>query len=144
MKQFALFRGHVHYPSGGWADYVDSFDSKEEAVQGLKHDELEARGWWHVVDLTLGEMVLSHRDKEYNDVNRIQEIADELLGTPTCFKSVLELDEIADADVLQVQVEELVMECDVCGWWHDIDDLDDTSGSLICEDCVESHIAEND
>ncbi len=31
LKRFLLFAGKNYYPSGGWRDFIDSFDTKEDA-----------------------------------------------------------------------------------------------------------------
>jgi hypothetical protein len=54
MKNFLLFAGHHYYPAGGWDDFIDSFDSLEEA----KAAGLSDRGdWYHVIDLSQGGKV---------------------------------------------------------------------------------------
>jgi len=54
---FKLFAGHNYYPSGGYNDYVGSFDSLEKAIEGGETkrmgygylgDDYEY-DWWHVV-----------------------------------------------------------------------------------------------
>jgi hypothetical protein len=52
MRQFLLFAGDHYYPSGGYNDFKESFDSIVEAeVAGAKYD------WCHVVDAFTHEIV---------------------------------------------------------------------------------------
>lgn len=56
MKRYALFAGSWYYPSGGMADFVDSYDSLEEAIKEAKRpDEIfpnDAKyDWAHVFDM---------------------------------------------------------------------------------------------
>jgi len=53
MKRYALFAGDYYYPSGGWNDFRGSFETVEAAVDAVApHYD-----WYHVVDLTTGELV---------------------------------------------------------------------------------------
>jgi hypothetical protein len=59
MKRYALFAGMQYEPRGGWGDYIDSFDTKEEAV-GHYASVLSDQGWcdwFQVVDLTTGTIM---------------------------------------------------------------------------------------
>lgn len=51
MKRYLLFTMHEHEASGGWNDFVDSFDSVEEAVAAVKDP------CYQVVDVTIGKVV---------------------------------------------------------------------------------------
>ena len=33
MKQYIVFGGYSYYASGGWFDFIEDFDSAEEAVE---------------------------------------------------------------------------------------------------------------
>ena len=44
-----LFAGYNYYPSGGWSDFVDSFQTKEEALEKLLKIN---KDWWQMVDAT--------------------------------------------------------------------------------------------
>lgn len=57
MNQFVLFAGDNYYPGGGWQDFVDSYDTVEEAVAAGKPDEDDWGKWYHVIDITTGERV---------------------------------------------------------------------------------------
>lgn len=52
MKNYLLFAGDHYYPSGGWDDFREAFETWGEADQegkGLK--EQHKVDWYHVVDL---------------------------------------------------------------------------------------------
>ena len=53
MKQYLLFAGFSYYPSGGWNDFIDSFDTNEEALTYKK--ENDNYDWYHVIDTVTGE-----------------------------------------------------------------------------------------
>lgn len=61
MKRFAFFTGMNYYPSGGWDDFVSSYDTLEEAVEQFvpEHGSHSLLNWGQVVDLTVGEIVWS-------------------------------------------------------------------------------------
>lgn len=60
-KRYALFAGEAYYPSGGFHDYLASFDSIEDAKEDVP--TLYARGgrggieWAHIADLLTGQIV---------------------------------------------------------------------------------------
>jgi hypothetical protein len=47
MKRFLLFAGQTYYASGGFHDFVKSYDSREEACEVALSSN---RSWWHVYD----------------------------------------------------------------------------------------------
>jgi hypothetical protein len=56
-KRFILFVGMTYYPSGGIADFLDTFDTKEE-VEAARDKWLEENGsltWTQIADLATGE-----------------------------------------------------------------------------------------
>jgi hypothetical protein len=60
MKRFAAFEFETYYPGGGFNDFLDTFDTVEEATAAVdaKHkaaDAFSPRG--HIVDLTTGKIV---------------------------------------------------------------------------------------
>lgn len=77
MKRFALFGAEDFYAGGGWRDFIQSFDSVEEAIAFLdanrsthenfsgwifqigtpERPEEDLAHWWHIVDLTTGDIV---------------------------------------------------------------------------------------
>lgn len=51
MKRYLLFKAENYYPSGGWGDFVDDFDSIKEAR--IKGEELtNIAGWFEIIDTT--------------------------------------------------------------------------------------------
>lgn len=48
MKRFLAFGGDQYYPSGGWADFQGSFDTKDEALVALI--AIGSIDWWEVID----------------------------------------------------------------------------------------------
>lgn len=52
MKRYLLFCGYDYYPSGGWSDFVGSYDSILEAHRGMIFKD-----WYHIVDSTTLEIV---------------------------------------------------------------------------------------
>lgn len=52
MKQFLLFGGDTYYPSGGWGDFIQSFNTNEEAqiAANLLHHAQQLQ-WYHIVDI---------------------------------------------------------------------------------------------
>ncbi len=59
-----------------------------------------------------------------------QKLADNLIGT--CEGTP---EEVFDVDGLAEALDALIGECDGCGWWYWIDDL---NADRMCEDCAES------
>ena len=57
MKQFLLFAGDHFYPSGGWGDFKNSFDTVEEAQEGAADELAGNSDWWQIVDITTGKVV---------------------------------------------------------------------------------------
>jgi hypothetical protein len=52
MKRFILFASDYYYSSGGWNDFIESFDTLEEA-QARCDPSLDA-DWYQIVDTTTG------------------------------------------------------------------------------------------
>lgn len=52
MKRFITFTGNTYYPSGGANDFLDSFDTADEAIlEGKKACGEDCTiDWWHVYD----------------------------------------------------------------------------------------------
>jgi hypothetical protein len=59
MKKYLLFVMDSYYPSGGWGDFVDSFEDKDEAVGYANRQE--CGDWYHVVDIEQGGICASGR-----------------------------------------------------------------------------------
>lgn len=51
---FALFAGSYYYAIGGWNDYIGTYGTESEAVKVAAEEGCE---WWHVVDLSTGDIV---------------------------------------------------------------------------------------
>lgn len=47
MKRYLVFHGDVYYASGGWDDFIGSFDVLDEAIAAAPRSDFT---WWHVVD----------------------------------------------------------------------------------------------
>jgi hypothetical protein len=58
VKRFVLMGGAKYYACGGFEDYLNSFDTKDEAIAArdkwLKEQE-DSYHWAHVADLETGE-----------------------------------------------------------------------------------------
>lgn len=52
MKRYAVFGFEGYYPSGGWNDFLESFDTVEEALKRAKESFYSNV---QVVDLLTGE-----------------------------------------------------------------------------------------
>lgn len=50
---FLVFAGYNYYPSGGWEDFVEAFDTFEEAYAAA---EVADGDWAHVVNLSTREV----------------------------------------------------------------------------------------
>lgn len=67
----------------------------------------------------------------------MNEIIEELKGTCSCLDWALQGRGLEICDVPQKLLEQLdeeIMECEVCGWWHDSHELNDKQE---CSDCTE-------
>jgi hypothetical protein len=58
LKRYLVFAGDSYYPGGGWEDFVDSFDSLDEAHASAATAQ-EKSDWSHVVDTHTGQVVYS-------------------------------------------------------------------------------------
>lgn len=54
MKRYLLFAGDNYYPSGGWSDFIGSFDTVEQAL--ARQCDIR-RDWYHVVDTSTMTMI---------------------------------------------------------------------------------------
>ncbi len=57
MKRYLLFAGDTYYPSGGWQDFIGSFDTKEGADAQGRIELSNGHNWYHVIDAQTGERV---------------------------------------------------------------------------------------
>lgn len=68
LKRFLLFAGATYYASGGWKDFVGSFDTQTEAEAAMRAEGAQ-RGieerWAHVVDIETAERVADIGDGGY-------------------------------------------------------------------------------
>lgn len=57
MKRYLVFSGYFRDPTGGWDDYVGTFDTLDECRDVIKNADDQ---WWHIVDThTLAVVVQS-------------------------------------------------------------------------------------
>ncbi len=47
LKNYLVFIGLVYYPLGGWEDFIDSFDTREEAREFIE-GEINPSKWGQV------------------------------------------------------------------------------------------------
>lgn len=45
---YLLFAGFNYYPSGGWKDFQEAFETEEEAIAAVDHI-MEWADWCHIV-----------------------------------------------------------------------------------------------
>lgn len=72
-KRYWLFAGDEHYAAGGWHDRRGQYDTIAEAVAEGKRQRAFAWSerlqdvyeWWHVVDVTSGEIVAGSELQAY-------------------------------------------------------------------------------
>jgi hypothetical protein len=62
-KRYWLFAGECYYASGGIHDFEGSFDSAAEAEAGAQKFEYDQ--WYHVVDITTGQIVSGTKYQAY-------------------------------------------------------------------------------
>lgn len=60
MKRFLLFAGDMYYPGGGWSDFMEDFDSLEEARNGGRQTSDD---WYQIVDTETMKEVEERGDK---------------------------------------------------------------------------------
>jgi len=67
VKRFLLFAFDAYYPRGGWDDLVDSYETKEAAVDAamaIPTSGNDGRDICHIVDIEYGEIVgIYHADR---------------------------------------------------------------------------------
>jgi len=56
MKRFLVFAGANYYPRGGWKDFLDSFDTKEESLVALIGAMKDGKDWGQILDTQSGEL----------------------------------------------------------------------------------------
>ncbi len=51
MKRYLLFSGLPFYPNGGWDDFINDFDTIEEALKTFTDDkDYSWREWYQIID----------------------------------------------------------------------------------------------
>jgi hypothetical protein len=69
MKQFLAFYGSNYYPSGGMSDFMNDFDTLEEAIIALEKNEQQNRfsdqepwefRWGQIYDTEKRDIVWTH------------------------------------------------------------------------------------
>ena len=76
--------------------------------------------------------------------DRAHEIADHLIGTCQSIHGEV-TDEEQDDTVLMSELDELVFECEGCGWWCSTDELNNDGPRQLCDECnSEDHEDETD
>lgn len=66
-RAFLLFAGDDYYASGGWKDFVDRYDTLDEARNAGIRDGCD---WWHVVNIESGQIVASKEHAWRGDGSR--------------------------------------------------------------------------
>ena len=74
--------------------------------------------------------------------DRIHEIAHDLIGT--CQSIGYALNEGEDASEIQDKLAELAFECDGCGWWCSVEELNNETSDELCDDCHRERNPEDD
>lgn len=60
MNRYLIFTGLIYYPQGGWADFLISTESEEEAIALCAKQRKRAHygeRWAHYVDASTGRTV---------------------------------------------------------------------------------------
>lgn len=58
MKRYLLFAGSYYYPGGGWDDFIQSFDTLEEAMAHPEAFQDDYVHWYMIVDSTDEQIVM--------------------------------------------------------------------------------------
>jgi hypothetical protein len=56
-KPFLVFAGNTYYPSGGWSDLRDSFETLDDAKDFLIKTHFD---WSHIIDIRTQKLVYYH------------------------------------------------------------------------------------
>lgn len=62
MKRYLLFTGSTYYASGGWKDFAAASDNLEALSKSGGSYGQDIFSWWHIVDLTTGQIVAGSGD----------------------------------------------------------------------------------
>jgi len=64
-NRFLVFMSHFYYPSGGWRDFKEAFETLEEAETYAASLNINIkRGFWELVDVE-DRIVVRESEKEY-------------------------------------------------------------------------------
>jgi hypothetical protein len=64
MNRYLLFAGSRYYPSGGFRDFIGSFDTIEDAESHGSSERFDY-DLWQVVDLSIGQVVKEGQSSIY-------------------------------------------------------------------------------
>jgi hypothetical protein len=64
IKRYVVFAGYYYYPSGGWSDFKDSFDTLEEAEEMALYFYSISKDWVQIIDLKSGKETYVEDPKE--------------------------------------------------------------------------------
>ena len=62
-KRYWLFAGNDYYATGGMHDFEGSFSSVAEAEASVQ--AIDSNEWYHVVDITTGQIVAGTKNQAY-------------------------------------------------------------------------------
>lgn len=65
-RRYLVFYGSDDLKLGGWNDYFRSFESPRDArreIERLQRDYPTEVGWWHIIDVHEGMVVMRSDDK---------------------------------------------------------------------------------
>lgn len=62
MKRYLLFAGDDYYPQGGMSDFVDSFNTPQEAYDSYAP---KYNAWYQIVDYQTLEVIYNDTDKPF-------------------------------------------------------------------------------
>lgn len=66
-----------------------------------------------------------------------QEIADELVGTSGWYDHGYCEEHGITHDELVEGVSEMIFSCECCGWWVELEEMNDDNGEQVCTECLE-------
>lgn len=80
--------------------------------------------------------IVSSDDPKPGLVKPVQAVADRLVGT--CMESVESACEdlgFDDVDGILGELDDYIFECEGCGWWCDVEELNNTTDQNLCDEC---------
>lgn len=63
MKRFLVFGGYRDDSAGGWDDFLNAFDTLEQAKGSVPNLDYRVVDWWEIVDVETLEIVVSSQDE---------------------------------------------------------------------------------